>query len=179
MKRLISLFAAIAIILSVGYNVVLTYQITRLNSLKDFATERQRLTDDQFAEVFVTQMNSIRENLADVAYQQGKLEGITSVAFNVPPAQNQHSAIWHSGYQRGQEVGQFEAELSFEQGYKLALDDMKAPVDSKYRKDDSIQQVYKLAKEGKRIPNYYKSEAVTEVKLEQTTEKPAADSTKK
>lgn len=182
MKRFFSLFAAVAILASVGYNIVLTYQVSKLNSLKDFATERQRITDDQFTEVFVTQMNNLRENIADISYQQGKLEGITSVAFNVPPAQNQHSAIWHAGYQRGQEVGEFEAELAFEQGYKLALDDSKAPTDSKLRKQESISELYKLAKMGKRLPSQpaiNRDQPVTEVKLEQDKEKSATDSSKK
>jgi hypothetical protein len=179
MKGFLSVFTGAILLASIGYNLILTYQVSRMSSLKEFATERQRINDDQFTEMFFNQMNGLRENIADVSYQQGKLEGITSVAFNVPPAQNQHSAIWHAGYQRGQEVGEFESELAFENGYKLALDDMKAPADSKYRKDETIQQTYKLAKEGKRIPNYFQKEAATEVKLEQNKEKSAPDSSKK
>jgi hypothetical protein len=66
-------------------------------------------------------MEGLRNNTVENAKQTGKLEGILSVAYRAAPQENEYSAVWHGGYERGLEQSNFVGELEYEKGYAAGL----------------------------------------------------------
>jgi hypothetical protein len=69
----------------------------------------------------------MRENIADVARTQGKVEGMVAVSMNLNPEQNHTSAIWHEGYYRGINQAAYVEEQAYISGYHRATEDMNCP----------------------------------------------------
>lgn len=133
--------------LSIGYNVILQWQINKFNTMRDLAQERDRLLNDTFQEMLMTHMNNTREKLGEISYQQGKIEGMATAAQNLPPEKNAHSAIWHAGYERGLQQVEFIEETAYTNGYHKATEDMNCPANSPLRREETARKAFAAEKE--------------------------------
>ena len=143
---LFAFVATVAATLSIGYNLSLHSQISRLNTMRDLSRERDRLADDTFNEMIMTYMNNTREKLNEIGYQQGKIEGMAIAAQNLPPEKNAHSAIWHAGYERGLAQVEFVEESAYTNGYHKATEDMNCPASSSLRREETARKAYQTEK---------------------------------
>ena len=146
---LFAFVATVAATLSIGYNLALQSQISRLNTMRDLSRERDRIVDDTFNEMIMSYMNNTHEKLNELGYQQGRIEGMSIAAQNYPPEKNAHSAIWHAGYERGLEQVNYVRESSYEDGYHKATEDMNCPANSPLRREDSARKAFQSDKSQK------------------------------
>lgn len=116
-------FAAI----SVGYNILQQAEISRLNIIKEIAKQKESLMNDSLNEIVMNRMSELRENIAEVARNQGKVEGMVAVSMNLNPETNHTSAIWHEGYYRGVGQAAYIEETAYIAGYHRATEDMDCP----------------------------------------------------
>ena len=110
-----------ALAASVGINVFQYQKTDTYSLLNDVNRDRSRINQDSLNEVLLGYMNDIRTNTLENARQSGKLEGILAVAFRANPAENEHSAIWHGGYERGLSQTDFVGEMQYEKGYQNGM----------------------------------------------------------
>lgn len=87
--------------LSLGFNGWLYYKNDRLTQTVLLIDQKDRLQQQQMNEFSLIMYNRTNENIAEVARQQGKLEGMLAVIHNIKPDTSEHSAVWHAGYHRG------------------------------------------------------------------------------
>lgn len=107
--------------LSIGFNFIQYQKISKNDFVNKINDERNNLNQDTINEVLLGYIADIRNNTIENAKQAGKLEGILAVAFRANPQENEHSAIWHGGYQRGLEQSEFIGEANYEKGYASGI----------------------------------------------------------
>jgi hypothetical protein len=105
-----TIIAAFVLISSGAFNI---YQYTTTSKYKlmyDVITERSRINDDEFREIFLSRNNDIRENTIELARNQGRIEGLLAAGQNLPIQDSDVSALYHasadSGYQNAMYVMQ-------------------------------------------------------------------------
>ena len=87
--------------LSLGFNGWLYYKHDRMSHTVLLIDQKDKLQQQQMNEFMMVMYNKTNENIAEVARQQGKLEGMLAVIHNIKPDSSEHSAVWHAGYHRG------------------------------------------------------------------------------
>jgi hypothetical protein len=132
---------------SVGYNILQQAEIKRLAAIKEITSQKEGLVYDSFNEILMGRMSDLRENIAEVSRNQGRVEGMTSVAMNLPPDQNLTSALWHEGYYRGMSQTELVEEMAYVKGYHQATEDMNCPADFKLKAQQAAEAAYKKEKE--------------------------------
>lgn len=129
MKRwMISSATGAVLFWSVILNVVLSYQLLDLRKYKTTVSQKEKLVDDNYKEIFLTYMEKIKNTQDEILIQQGRVEGILAVVHNYNPDENLHTAVWHDGYNQGEANNK---EGSYEDGYHKALDDLYCPAQMK------------------------------------------------
>ena len=141
-----SIFAAVIAAGSVGYNIVQQYEINRLNTIKELARQKESLLNDSFNEMLMNRISEMRENIADVARNQGKVEGMVAVSMNLNPEQNHTSAIWHEGYYRGINQAAYVEEQAYISGYHRATEDMNCPASVREKMNAEAPRKYEQDK---------------------------------
>ena len=123
----IGIFAAIAATGSIGYNIVQHNQIDRLKTVNELAKAKESLLNDTVNEVLMSRISELRDNMAEMSRNQGKVEGMVAASMNIAPEQNQTSAIWHEGYYRGIQQTAMVEESAYIAGYHRATEDIGCP----------------------------------------------------
>jgi hypothetical protein len=90
--------------------------------------ERTKIMQDGYQEITINYLNQIKNSNNEMIKNQGKLEGIMAVMFNLKPSENDYSKIWHAGYNAGAEVSEFTEYSAYESGYMNACKDFEIPV---------------------------------------------------
>ena len=141
-----SIFAAVIAAGSVGYNIVQQYEINRLNTIKELARQKESLLNDSFNDMLMNRISEMRENIAEVARTQGKVEGMVAVSMNLNPEQNHTSAIWHEGYYRGVNQAAYIEEQAYISGYHRATEDMNCPASVREKMNAEAPRKYEQDK---------------------------------
>jgi hypothetical protein len=87
--------------ISLGLNGWLYYKHDKLSTVVTLIDQKDKLQQQQMNELTLIMYNKTNDNIAEVARQQGKIEGMLAVIHNIKPDSNEHSAVWHAGYHRG------------------------------------------------------------------------------
>ena len=111
----------VALIASAGINIFQYQKTDKYSLLTDVNRDRSNINQDALNEILVRYISDIRNNTIENARQSGKIEGILSVAFRAIPAENEYSAIWHGGYERGLDQVKFVGDLENEKGYQNGI----------------------------------------------------------
>ena len=131
---------------SVGYNMVQRTEINRLNTIKELVQQRESLVNDSFNEILMGRISELRENIADISRNQGKVEGMVAVSMNLNPETNHTSAIWHEGYYRGMAQTGYIEESAYIAGYHRATEDMNCPASVKEKMNADAPRKYEQDK---------------------------------
>jgi len=142
-----SFFAAVIAAGSVGYNLVQSYKINQLTTIKELARQKESLMNDSFNEILMNRISEMRENIAEVARAQGKVEGMVAVSMNLNPEQNHTSAIWHEGYYRGVNQAAYVEESAYIAGYHRATEDIGCPASVRDRMNAEAPRKYQQDKQ--------------------------------
>jgi hypothetical protein len=126
-SNILAIITSIAAAASIGYNIIQKTEISRLDMIREIAKQKESLLNDGYNEILMNRVSELRENIAEVSRNQGKIEGMTSVAMNIAPENNQTSAIWHEGYYRGLGQVAYVEEGAYIAGYHRATEDMNCP----------------------------------------------------
>ncbi len=121
LTRIIGAGVGIALTASVGINILQYFQKDKQSFLNEVNRDRSRINQDALNEVILGYMDSVRNNTVENAKQTGRLEGILSVAYRAAPQDNEYSAVWHGGYERGLEQSKFVGEMEYEKGFAAGL----------------------------------------------------------
>ena len=143
----IAIFAAIAATGSVGYNIVQHNQIDRLKTVNELTKAKESLLNDTVNEVLMTRISELRENIAEMSRNQGKVEGMVAASMNIAPEQNQTSAIWHEGYYRGLGQTAMIEESAYIAGYHRATEDIGCPASVRDRMNAEAPRKYQQDKQ--------------------------------
>ena len=106
---------------SAGFNVAQWYRTNQVSLVSEVNRDRSRINEDALNEILLQYMDNMRSNTVEQAKQSGKIEGILSVAYRATPQENEYSAIWHGGYERGLEQTKFVGEMEYEKGFADGL----------------------------------------------------------
>ncbi len=135
------------------------YKQTRTEFLLDVETKRNQINTDQINEFILSKRNGFADDTSGIEFakMQGRIDGITSLVYNIRPQENEISSIWHAGYQRGLEQTTFVEEMGFEKGFaqgfqKGTNENMKA-IQTILKSGDNVQQAIKdfVANQAKNI----------------------------
>lgn len=88
-------------ITSAAMNIFFYREVQNLKMLKDVTSERSRINDDEFRDIFFSYIKQQSENNLELARGQGRQEALTTIAANLPVQESDTSAIFHAGYQSG------------------------------------------------------------------------------
>lgn len=113
--------------MSLVVNAYQVYKIDKYKSVADILDQKDRFTQSGYSELLYSHISSLRNDQAEAAKSQGKIEGILSVVNNAKPEENEISSIWHSGYYRGMDQVEYVRTMAYEDGYHRACDDMGCP----------------------------------------------------
>lgn len=142
-----SIFSAIVAAGSIGYNLVQLYEINRLNMIREIARQKETLLNDGYNEVLMSRISEMRDNVAEVARAQGKVEGMVAVSMNLNPEANHTSAIWHEGYYRGVNQAAYIEEQAYISGYHRATEDMNCPASVRDKMNAEAPRKYQQDKQ--------------------------------
>jgi hypothetical protein len=106
---------------SFSINVAQWYKTNQINLVSEVNRDRSRINEDALNEILLQYMDNVRNNTIEQAKQSGKLEGILAVAYRAAPQENEYSAVWHGGYERGLEQTKFIGEMEYEKGYAAGV----------------------------------------------------------
>ena len=143
----VGVIAAFAVTCSIGYNIYQQQQISRLQLVNELVKAKEALTNDSFNEILMARVSELRENIAEVNRNQGKVEGMVAASLNLSPEQNHTSAIWHEGYYRG--LGQLAnvEESAYISGYHRATEDIGCPASVRDRMNAEAPRKYQQDKQ--------------------------------
>ena len=143
------LFFGVILVASLAANGFQYYQNARAWFLLEVETKRGQINQDQIAEFILSKKNGFADDtsVVEFAKMQGRMDGITSVVYNIHPQQNEISGIWHAGYQRGLEQTNFVEEMGYEKGFSQGFqkgtnENMKA-IQTILKSGDNVQQAIK------------------------------------
>lgn len=131
---------------SVGYNIAQQVEISRLNTIKEIAKQKESLMNDSLNEVIMNRISELRENIAEVSRSQGKVEGMVAVSMNLNPETNHTSAIWHEGYYRGIGQAAYIEESAYIAGYHRATEDIDCPASVREKMNADAPRKYQQDK---------------------------------
>lgn len=140
----IGVFIAIAATGSIGYNIIQQEQIERIKTINELVKQKESIMSDSLNDIIMSRMSELRDNISEVARNTGRVEGMVAASMNIPPEQNQTSAIWHEGYYRGMGQLAIVEESAYISGYHRATEDMGCPASArenaafKYQQDKQI-----------------------------------------
>jgi hypothetical protein len=146
-SSLIAVFSAIAALVSVGYNIVQQEQINRLRTVGELAKQKESLLNESVNEMIMGRMSELRENISEVSRNTGRVEGMVAASMNIPPEQNQTSAIWHEGYYRGMGQLAIVEESAYISGYHRATEDMGCPASTREKMNNDAAFKYQQDKQ--------------------------------
>ena len=109
-------------------NLFLVLQLVFIYNQQQILKERTKIMEDGYQEITSNYLNQIKNSNNEIIKNQGKIEGIMAVIFNVKPNENDYSKIWHAGYNAGSEVADFTEYSAYESGYMSACQDYQIPV---------------------------------------------------
>lgn len=124
-------FIGLIIFSSIVVNAYQGYQIYQFKNLQNDLSQKNKIVDERFDEIVLSYLEKIKSSQDNILKDQGRLEGILAVVNNFNPDENIHSALWHDGYNSGESVNDVNAQLSYEEGYHKALEDMYCPTTKK------------------------------------------------
>lgn len=143
----IGIVSAFAVTCSFGYNIYQQTQITRLQQFNEIFKAKESLVNDSFNEILMARISELRDNLIEVNRNQGKVEGMVAASMNIPPEQNQTSAIWHEGYYRGISQTAMVEESAYIAGYHRATEDIDCPASVKQKMNADAPRKYQQDKQ--------------------------------
>jgi hypothetical protein len=136
-------------IVATGFIVVLglwagysQFRADKAAQLSQLSSEAAKLADRDSADTMLTVLSSIRENTVEMSRMQGKIEGMVSVAMNLPVENNLTSGVWHEGYYKGLKQSEDEKQLFYTQGYHKATEDMNCPANCPTRKENAAENAF-------------------------------------
>ena len=143
----VGVIAAFAVTCSIGYNIYQQNQISRLQQVNELIKAKESLVNDSFNEILMARVSELRENMAEVNRNQGKVEGMVAASLNLSPEQNHTSAIWHEGYYRGLGQVAMIEESAYISGYHRATEDMGCPASVRDRMNAEASRKYQQDKQ--------------------------------
>jgi hypothetical protein len=142
----VGIMSAFAVTCSIGYNLYQQTQITRLKQINELVKTKESLVNDSFNEILMNRISELRDNLAETNRNQGRVEGMVAASMNLSPQQNQVSAIWHEGYNRGLEQLAMVEESAYISGYHRATEDLDCPASVKEKMNNDATRRYQQDK---------------------------------
>ena len=118
------LLLVLPLVCSIGMNGYQTYRIQEFEKIQKIMIQKDQLLSNGYNEIAINYLEKIKGNQEEIIKNQGRVEGIIAVVNNFKPDQNLHSAVWHDGYNRGENNGQLLNEVSYKSGYYKALEDI-------------------------------------------------------
>ena len=146
-SNILAIITSIAAAASIGYNIIQKTEISRLDMIREIAKQKESLLNDGYNEILMSRVSELRENIAEISRNQGKIEGMTSVAMNIAPEKNQTSAIWHEGYYRGLGQVAYIEEGAYIAGYHRATEDMNCPSSTREKMNSEAPRKYQQDKQ--------------------------------
>lgn len=143
----IGVFTAIATMGSIGYNIIQQEQINRLKTVNEIAKQKESLMSDSLNEVLMARISELRDNMSEISRNSGRVEGMVAASMNIPPEQNQTSAIWHEGYYRGMGQLAIVEESAYISGYHRATEDMGCPASTREKMNNDAAFKYQQDKQ--------------------------------
>jgi hypothetical protein len=95
------IFAAFILIASGAFNIYQYTAISKYKLMYDVITERSRINEDEFREIFVARNNDLRDNTIELARNQGRIEGMIAAGQNMPIQDSDVSALYHASADAG------------------------------------------------------------------------------
>lgn len=180
-STIFAVVTSVAAAMSVGYNIVQQNQINRLTVIKDVTKEKESLLNDSFTEVILSRMNELREQNIENARNQGRVEGMISVATNLAPDQNVASAFGHEWYYKGLSQAEFMEENAYVKGYHQATEDLNCPADVRDKAIDTAEKKFAKMRDEARGVDAEARKRIEESKqkIEEEKKKTQKDTTKK
>ena len=143
----IGVFTAIATMGSIGYNIIQQEQINRLKTVNEIVKQKESLMSDSLNEVLMARISELRDNMSEISRNSGRVEGMVAASMNIPPEQNQTSAIWHEGYYRGMGQLAIVEESAYISGYHRATEDMGCPASTREKMNNDAAFKYQQDKQ--------------------------------
>jgi hypothetical protein len=143
----IGVFTAIATMGSIGYNIIQQEQINRLKTVNEIVKQKESLMSDSLNEVLMARISELRDNMSEISRNSGRVEGMVAASMNIPPEQNQTSAIWHEGYYRGMGQLAIVEESAYISGYHRATEDMGCPASTREKMNNDASFKYQQDKQ--------------------------------
>jgi hypothetical protein len=143
----IGVFTAIATMGSIGYNIIQQEQINRLKTVNEIVKQKEGLMSDSLNDVLMSRISELRDNISEVSRNSGRVEGMVAASMNIPPEQNQTSAIWHEGYYRGMGQLAIVEESAYISGYHRATEDMGCPASTREKMNNDAAFKYQQDKQ--------------------------------
>jgi hypothetical protein len=143
----IGVFTAIATMGSIGYNIIQQEQINRLKTVNEIAKQKESLMSESLNDVLMSRISELRDNISEVSRNSGRVEGMVAASMNIPPEQNQTSAIWHEGYYRGMGQLAIVEESAYISGYHRATEDMGCPASTREKMNNDAAFKYQQDKQ--------------------------------
>lgn len=145
---------------SLAMNTYQFYQIQKFDSFEKIMVQKDKLLSDGYNDIALSYLEKIKNNQDDILKNQGRLEGILAVVHNFSPDENLHSAVWHDGYNRGEDNLNYAFETAFNEGFNKALD----TVSDTNNKSSDYEDGYHKALEDMYCPANIKSYAKEPIK---------------
>lgn len=176
-----AVLTSVAAAMSVGYNIVQQNQINRLSMIKDITKEKESLLNDGFNEIVLSRMSELREQNIENARNQGRVEGMVSVATNLTPDQNIASAFGHEWYYKGLSQAEFMEENAYVKGYHQAAEDLNCPPEIREKSIELAEKKFaKMREEARGIDAEARKEIQeSKQKAQEEKKKTQNDTTKK
>ena len=132
---------------SIGYNIIQQEQINRLKTVNEIVKQKESLMSDSLNEVLMARISELRDNMSEISRNSGRVEGMVAASMNIPPEQNQTSAIWHEGYYRGMGQLAIVEESAYISGYHRATEDMGCPASTREKMNNDAAFKYQQDKQ--------------------------------
>jgi len=163
-STIFAIVTSIAAVASVGFNIIQQEQINRLTMFKEVTKEKESLVYDSLNEILLSRMNEVREQNIENARNQGRIEGMFSVAVNLPPDQNLASAYGHEWYYKGLSQAEFMENEAYVKGYHRATEDLNCPADVREKAIEKAERTFRKEKEDARNIDMEARKRLDEVK---------------
>lgn len=136
------------LVVSLSLNIYGIGSIFRMKEIQNISYQKDSLISNGYDELVISHLNTIRDQNLETIKNQGRLEGIISVALNFKPEDNQHTAIWHAGYDHGSKTADYTRSVYYKEGYHKACKDLNCPAKGEESEaDERRKKIERLKKD--------------------------------
>lgn len=156
---------------SLAMNLYMGQQISKMKELQQIGYQKDTLISNGYDELLVSYLNEVRNTNLEVLKTQGRLEGILSVALNFKPEENQHTAIWHAGYDHGSKTADYVRSVAYKQGYHKACEDLNCPAKGEFEEQESKEERREKIERLKKELDIFDNSEAKNTKVDKVAEK--------